>query len=79
MRLNASLGLTDRPSSGGGHAEERGAQREPGWGCSWLKAVPVAIWIGLLLSIVAYVTFNGEAAISEFDALDLSAYSTAPP
>jgi hypothetical protein len=78
MRVDPAAGLTDRVSTGGRSSGGRGAVRRTKRGSSWPEVALAAIWIALLLFAVGYVTVKGEAAISEFDALDLSAYSTSP-
>jgi hypothetical protein len=76
IRIDPRRGLTDRVPARGRRADGREpARRSTG---SWLGAALALIWICVLLSVVAYLTVKGEAAISEFDTLDLSAYSTSP-
>jgi hypothetical protein len=45
----------------------------------WLHVAMMAVWIGLLLAIVAYVVVEGETAMAQLDELDLVAtYSLSP-
>jgi|SRR5664279_351267 len=45
----------------------------------WLDIAMTGLWVGLLLSIVAYAVVEGEAALAQLDGLDLvAAHSTAP-
>lgn len=79
LRVNPVRSLADRVSTGGRAVEGGEPARRSKRDGSWLGASLAAVWVGLLLFVVAYVTANGEAVISRFDGLDLSAYSTTSP
>ena len=72
-------GSIDLASGGAGSADEPQKARRPERARGWLQPTLAAIWIAVLLLVVAYIAVKGEAAISELDALDLSAYSSSPP
>jgi hypothetical protein len=78
IRIEPLQGLTDRVSAGGRPAGGREPARRARRTGSWLGTALALVWIGVLLLVVAYLALKGEAAISEFDSLDLSAYSTSP-
>lgn len=78
-RAGSVPGLDDMASGGGGFGDERGRKRGPERARRWLVAALAAVWIALLLFVVAYIAVKGEAAMSELDALDLSAFSASPP
>jgi hypothetical protein len=78
VRIDPALCLTGRASACERPAGGREPARGNGRAYSWLGAAVALIWIGVLLFVIGYLTVNGEAAISDFDALDLSAYSITP-
>ena len=52
-------------------------RRECHW--LWLDKAITALWVALLLSIVAYALVDGEAVLAQLDGLDLvAAYSLSP-